>query len=520
MTIRELVSERIQYPIDSTSRYKDKWLEAILFEETRDDGFFITIESSLQNNRLLSRLLGKYHISGVHKLGNIFVNINVPFYLVEYSEAPKSRVKMSLFTADPRKDRGFDKDYSGFEKPEKYTKLWGDYIEALEKWIRGGKKPKDDREGRFEFYETASDQIENNIYLPDYYTKENRKYRELLKNKNTRELSEVAEILQPHRIPNEKKKGKVLRSKDLHYPFDEQKVSTDVPTTISLRKGDILFQPLGQKTKAYLFTIDSSKEYYASESLVVIRCKDILPEYLYLYLNSETAVKVLNSRATGISYKRITKNALQELPVEVPEKGDDVYREEFRILTNFDTRIYESVERVKELYDYRKQFEKTGVDTQEVKSVRDILDMELAGTIKAYREEQLRSFLSEDLKELNACFRAKAFKATMIMAGSILEAVLIDWLSEIKGEDFFQEPYRVCDEYGNFHNGNLKDYIDGIEQLKSPDWMDESKKAHRIRESRNLVHAKLCMKDSVQIDEKSCRDVIRYLEDVLKSRGQ
>ena len=37
------------------------------------------------------------------------------------------------------------------------------------------------------------------------------------------------------------------------------------------------------------------------------------------------------------------------------------------------------------------------------------------------------------LKELNICFKNKAYKAALILAGSILEAVLIDWLSEKRG---------------------------------------------------------------------------------------
>ena len=67
--------------------------------------------------------------------------------------------------------------------------------------------------------------------------------------------------------------------------------------------------------------------------------------------------------------------------------------------------------------------------------VEDVLNIELARRIKAHNEAQLRSFLTGDLKELNVCFKNGAYKATLMLAGSILEAVLIDWLSEIHHKD-------------------------------------------------------------------------------------
>jgi hypothetical protein len=48
--------------------------------------------------------------------------------------------------------------------------------------------------------------------------------------------------------------------------------------------------------------------------------------------------------------------------------------------------------------------------------------------------------------------------------------------------------------------------------------MEEADKAHFIRQKRNLVHAKLCLK-SEEINEMVCREVIDYLNDVLKTRG-
>ena len=139
---------------------------------------------------------------------------------------------------------------------------------------------------------------------------------------------------------------------------------------------------------------------------------------------------------------------------------------------------------------------------------------EIINKLKVYKEDIKEKILSEDLKELNTCFKHKAYKATLILAGSILEFVLIDWLSELKGINFFEEEY--IDHNGK--QGTLAIYIRDIKYLKKPEWMDEAEKAYAIKDKRNQVHAKLCLK-SDEINEDICRKVIGYLEDVLKTRN-
>ena len=97
---------------------------------------------------------------------------------------------------------------------------------------------------------------------------------------------------------------------------------------------------------------------------------------------------------------------------------------------------------------------------EESHSVEDVLNMEMIKTVKLYKGETIRNFLQEDLKELNSCFRAKAYKATLIMCGSILEAVLIDWVSEKYHKNFFEEDLYVPDRNGRNKRADLIDYID------------------------------------------------------------
>ena len=168
------------------------------------------------------------------------------------------------------------------------------------------------------------------------------------------------------------------------------------------------------------------------------------------------------------------------------------------------------------------------------KTMEEELVKELIQRLSQNNASLLKKQLEEDLQEMDICFEGGAYKATLILAGSILEAVLIDWLSEIKGHDYFQEDLmkRVYDKklgcyktdgngdfiYHTNRKADLSDYIDEIKDLKKPKWIRESQEADEIRKKRNLVHAKLCLKENVQINDSLCRSVRDYLLDVIASR--
>ena len=151
---------------------------------------------------------------------------------------------------------------------------------------------------------------------------------------------------------------------------------------------------------------------------------------------------------------------------------------------------------------------------------------ELYKTIFDFLQEDFHHLcgsMKEDINELDICYSSGAYKATLILAGSILEAFLLDWLSEIDGKNYFEEPYKikVFREDGTYKwekREQLNVYIDQIKEIERPDWMEPSEKAHFIRESRNSVHAKVCLKKEIGINQDTCEKVINYLKDIVESR--
>ncbi len=172
----------------------------------------------------------------------------------------------------------------------------------------------------------------------------------------------------------------------------------------------------------------------------------------------------------------------------------------------------------KRLLAYLKCIRKSDIKTEDAKTLFDSAFSFLYSDYKHWCDS-----FEQDIKELDACFSVKAYKATLILAGSILEAFLLDWLSEKDGKNYFEQPYKVAVKYknGKVHMMKMEQlsvYIDQIKEIERPDWMDSSEKAHFIRKSRNSVHAKVCLKEEIDINEETCSKVISYLTEIINSR--
>lgn len=253
----------------------------------------------------------------------------------------------------------------------------------------------------------------------------------------------------------------------------------------------------------YLVDVAPEQELHVSPNAYVIRPKEICPEYLFLYLKSETAQVIMDSLSMGAVVRRIMRRDMESIRVILPKKDDEYYIQAFRV-ENYP---------VNNIVQFNSAIQNLDID-KKAKDIEDILDEELVRNLKTYKSDVMEAFLTEDLNELNICFRYKAYKAALILAGSILEAVLIDWLSEIHKKNYFEETY-YSKKDGK--EGTLAIYIRDIKYIKRPNWMEEADKAYAIKDNRNKVHAKLCIKAN-DINEDLCRQVVGYLEDVLKTR--
>ena len=390
----------------------------------------------------------------------------------------------------------------GSIEEERFSEEYLKYLTACEQYAEGETPKGVSKIGAF--YSVPVTEMVPGRYSPSFYTPDNRRIRRELAQAKTVPLEDIAEVFVPRKLKGGEPHSLLLRPKDVRFPVDFSNLDRGEPTTVCLEVGDVVLCTVGGDNRSIVFDLETDEKAYASTSTAVIRAHGISPEYLCFYLSSEIAKVTLSTLGSGIVLKQLRLSSLRTFPVVLPVMDSQYYLTEYAILAGRVLRDYRDLEQLKQ---------------GKPEAIEAILDTEIASRIDAYYENQLREFLTSDITELNTCFRHGAYKAAIILAGSILEAVLIDWLSEIKHVNYFEEDYYVRDHRtGRTKRADLLDYINEIKFLERPRWAKEADMAHTIRRKRNLIHAKLCI-DSDEVNEKTARMVIDYLDKVLRTRG-
>ena len=344
-----------------------------------------------------------------------------------------------------------------------------------------------------------------------FYT-EMPKLKQIIEEGNCKKLCEIANILKPELLDGQD--GKIINLEQLNgYPFNSEKMCIDGRSTVLLQKNDLIIHGRAQAPKVYYYQ-GCDQEVYAPKNSVVVRPTEIQPEYLAVYLGSEAAKNTLElvrsinrggKSFLGTIY--IDDDLIREMPVPQPSRKPEEYEERFNIENKYHIKYEDLLFYLNE--NNKKSEEKPTID--------GILDEELLRNAPRFQKEIFEESMDRDINELKICYENGAYKAATILAGSILEAILIDWVSEIYRRNYFDEPFMV-ERNGREYEAGLADYISQIKFIKQPEWLKEADEAHHIRKMRNAVHAKVSI--SSVIDKEECNKVIKYLQDVLMSRRE
>ena len=524
MNVLELIKKRMQSPLNVPTG--DKWLEEVATSKEEEVYILLTGQALNYNRqwdlRYTLMLQEEFVLNGIFDLQCPLPQTGMGFNLYVFSKKPSDTVKIGIYKHILTKQRewGYDNILKLPEYPEEFL----EYCKQIELWLNDEIMPPDTDD--YEFNIIKRNELTPRVFNPRQYSKKVLRIKEALKKEKIVLLNQVAEVMRPRPDKKEKSTSNYLATSAWEYPLSYEKLQEGVVTDITLSKGDIVFI---SQSRFYLVDEVPDRELYPSPNHLVIRPEKIQPEYLYLYLKSDTGKTVISTYTRGVILPRIRRSDLASIPVILPKNDPKEYQQLFYLqnykvddITTFNhinqyfTSLQKRIDYV-DLKNDRKIQEKS--EGEETSNIEDILEIELANDLRMYKQDVMQDFLSGDLKELNTCFRNKAYKATLILAGSILEAVLIDWLSEIKNKNYFEEDYIMTDrKNGRQKRADLIDYIDEIKEIERPYWMEEAAKAHTIRQKRNLVHAKLCIRAD-EINEVVCRQVIDYLRDVLKTRG-
>ncbi len=493
----DAINQRRNYPVlgfhqDSEIRYAEETLKQSENIALLVFPIGVLIGTSRQPQQVRELMFKDWNIGGIFDIGESFAPVtSIKLVLVYLTKQKPEKVHFGIFSGRmffslPRMDLR-----SGLlgELPP-ITDEFQEYVSSIDSLLRG--IPIDGQKStKHRFFSINYDKFDKSQFNIQYYDPELSSLEEELRNKVL--LSDIADVILPKSI---KQKSHTLSSQYFAYPLPSRVPVSENGTNIVLQKGDILVASIGFK-KAYLVHETPPIELSPPPTFFVVRPRSdtVTPYYLFLYLQSETARKYAQRFEAGTIIRRINLLTLKNFPIALPDKITQEYSKalfEKLFLTKEENKLSE----IDDFLFSKKE--------QPTKQIQKEFYLEGLERLRLFKVELVNRLLFDDFRELNSCIDVGAYKSSMILCGSILEAVLLDWLSEVEEKDYFQEG-----------NKDLNDLINELEECLG----ESFEKAHSIRKKRNLVHPKRLLKSEERITKSTCLLVVSDLKDVLKQRG-
>lgn len=505
MDIFKLLEVRKKYPIGSKTKNVNEIDYIVSQLESKEDVIGIVLPVSFLNRKnsdistLKELIFDDWHVLGIFDLSKIWA----PYSGVDFNLICLGRHKLenivfskyegsSTFSADRNR-----KSIAGEIGSQIITEEYLLYLEEVSNIIKNCSRKFFKSKGSM-FVAPSNllnhEHLSVNYYHPDLIENQNK-----LDQESTKLLSEVAEILVPRQQKGaEAEKCLVLSAVNFDYPIRLDKLKKGKKTNILLRKGDILLSKFGDQ-KIFLINNDLGAEIYPSTHTFLIRVNSsiVCPEYLFLYLKSDTANKYVLRYQMGAVINLISKKYLDLLPIIVPEKTV-LERSKNLFKTLFDVPKEDVIEKINsELF----------VNSSPTKPIQIEFIEEFIKKSKEYKLKLIKRIIDDDLLEIQRCFNIKAYKAAIILSGSVLEAFLIDWLSEINKINYLASDADLL-------------LFDMIKELDAKGYFDkkETNAAHNIRNQRNLIHPKKYLNSKVILDENAIIKTISDLKKILEKR--
>ena len=321
-------------------------IEASLEKNDRD---LFLLTGLIDGHMKLCDLLNSrgYYIAGLFELGSIYVDHVTELFLLWVSKSRPESICFSVYNGLTFDFNDIVDGKQEFQLPEKYNNKYVRYMDDIESVINNGQLPSYSNPNGNIFKISYAELNSERLY-PRYYTKQAYEVRDSLKEQAVFKLKEVATIIIPGLIPTEPlpfpiptnaKKYKTIVLDSLKYPFDISTLQTSYSKLTCVQKKDILFPLKGMTPLPYYFDYDSEEEICCNVSIVIIRCNQVSPEFLYVYLMSETGRTVIDSIVPGGErFKSLTIEDIENIPVVIPEYDNDYYENVCKLLISSDTR--------------------------------------------------------------------------------------------------------------------------------------------------------------------------------------
>lgn len=367
------------------------------------------------------------------------------------------------------------------------------YIGLLEKFIETREPPKSPIA---KFFTAESSDIDLDRLHGNYYDPELIEIERKIQLENFVLLSQIAQVLFPRKAKDST--SYILKPKDFQYPLDVQSLSQKGATNILLQKNDILVTR--DLSRAYLILDPPEVKLTPSIFSVVIRpdTSVVAPEYLCLYFLGDVGKSYSLRYQTGSAIPSLSVRDIVQLPVILPDlattqKSVDIFRS-----------LYLTPQ--EDIGEFNKVLF-SRVDTGNKEIQREFI-LEGLEKLRLAKMTLIRQLVRDDFQELGHCLRHGLHKSCLILCGSILEAILLDWLSEIEMVNYFEDV-------------RAPTLFEMINRLYELDFLDDISKnqAHTIRDKRNLVHPRKYLNSGAKLTDEMCAKIVADLKQVLSQRN-
>lgn len=494
--IEALLIERKKYPVGAKFQNKNQidYILSRIGDET-EKAYLILPSYFLQKGvddikEVKELIFESYELSAIIGLGKIWE----PYASIQFNMIVLSKkARNEIFICEEPEGQTFlaigKISKSGFIQNQQITDSYRKYLENVEDYITRGD------ESELNGFKVKQIEFDKEKFYIEYYLP---KFKELdvrLAKEKTISLSELAEVISPKFT---KEEGKVLGIKNFDYPLEVQKLPIGKRGLNELIKGDILISRRG-KSKSYLIAEDVKDIFPVTHTYVLrVTSEKITPEYLYLFLQSEVAKKYVLRNSTGSVLSNINKKDLEKLPIIIPQKETLVKSQKVFQALYLKPEENKAIDKINDLL-FSPNYIK--------KPIQEEFVDELLEKIKSTKLALIKEIVEADFKEIKKCVNQEAYKATIILCGSILEAVLLDWLSEIKKRNYINSREELS-------------FFEMIKEMEKTGIFDSTltEYAHKVRDYRNLVHPKKMLKRDVDLNSDIVKDMIWKLKKILEKR--
>ena len=489
------------------------------FLEKDEKELVVILENTALESRLQSSIfypkeyrkkIESYYVTGIFELGKrIFPKYRDSLYdsgfeYVLYIFSKDKPKKLKICTA-PRENTEYGKEIK--------TDLNG-YYKDLEYFINSSKvRPNIKSLVNIIPYNS----YHKGQYNVHFYTK---KYLSMRKKQKTKPLKDLVEIF-------------IYDNDDVEFEWEcaDSEITIDSEIVIKtskkdtvcktpLKNGDVVLEyRTNDEFKPYFILNENKYEIPLGMIGLILRVKSnlITPEYVYLYVQS-SFFKTLSTAIWLGQYKNLEDvvDEVAGLPVYLPNTDTPL-----ALNKELSQKYRDILDRTYRPYLFKKDGDYFSNALRPNKSVVKedaLLDELLDSCFKEPHKRNLLNYISENMKELNVSIPNGAYRSAVVLIGSILEAFLTDWASELDGVNYFKVPYRevLVDGRKLSRDMTLNDAICRIAKLIKK-W-SAKEMAEAIRVMRNGIHPRVFLDNGKNLTKRECEKAVKNLEAVIRSR--